>query len=167
MNNKMNNELLTFETLMQMLKKGKIVLNSEMYDYLEGVINLDYSVVKELITNEQRDALNDLQLYRSALIYNIQMIDREYYNNEYIKDNVLFFGFCIGESDIPTITLYNRTASLSAMSDSEINKKITMTQLYLERIKSEYGLTDDELDIKKPLVKRMPGLAIYQNITKY
>ena len=163
----MNNKLLTFETLMRMLKKDKLILNNEMHDYLEGLINLDYSVVKELITTEQRDALNDLQLYRSALIYNIQILDRKYYNKEYIKDNILFFGFNIAKGDIPTITLFNRTASSSAMDDPEINKKITMTKLYLERIKDEYGLSDNDLDINKTIIKKMPGLVINQDVKKY
>ena len=57
--------------LLALLKQHEGVLNSEMIDYLKSLINLEFSVVKNNITDADRRILTDVELYRKIAIYNI------------------------------------------------------------------------------------------------
>ena len=61
----------TKEELLQLLKDYKIILNSQVIDYLESLINLDFSVIKENIDDKSKKALSELEIYKRIAIYNI------------------------------------------------------------------------------------------------
>lgn len=61
----------TKEELLQLLKDYKIILNSQVIDYLESLINLDFSVIKENINDKSKKALSELEIYKRIAIYNI------------------------------------------------------------------------------------------------
>ena len=67
----MRNKINTKEELMKILKKYKGILNNSTIDYLYSLINLEFSVIKECISENDRVALSDLELYRKIAIYNI------------------------------------------------------------------------------------------------
>lgn len=61
----------TKKQLIESLKKYKGILNNSMIDYLNSLINLEFSVIKEYINEDNRFALSELELYRKIAIYNI------------------------------------------------------------------------------------------------
>lgn len=61
----------TKEELLQLLKDYKIILNSQVIDYLESLINLDFSVIRENIDDKSKKALSELEIYKRIAIYNI------------------------------------------------------------------------------------------------
>ena len=61
----------TKEELLQLLKDYKIILNSQVIDYLESLINLDFSVIRENIDDKSKEALSELEIYKRIAIYNI------------------------------------------------------------------------------------------------
>ena len=61
----------TKEELLQLLKDYKIILNNQVIDYLESLINLDFSVIRENIDDKSKKALSELEIYKRIAIYNI------------------------------------------------------------------------------------------------
>lgn len=61
----------TKEELLQLLKDYKIILNNQVIDYLESLINLDFSVIRENIDDKSKEALSELEIYKRIAIYNI------------------------------------------------------------------------------------------------
>ena len=58
-------------TLLSMLEEHKGILSNEMIDYLSSLINLEFSVIKDNISESDRRILTDLELYRKVAVYNI------------------------------------------------------------------------------------------------
>lgn len=62
----------TKEELIEQLKEYKGLLNTEIIDYLNGIINLDYSVVRDdIIDIKTKEHLSELDIYRKFATYNI------------------------------------------------------------------------------------------------
>ncbi len=59
------------EELKSLLENYKGILNKEMLDYLNGLIELEYSALKENISLRDRTSLRELKIYKEAFIYNI------------------------------------------------------------------------------------------------
>ena len=53
------------------LETYKGVLTPQMLEYLESLINLEFSVVRNYISNDERRALSQLELYKKIAEYNI------------------------------------------------------------------------------------------------
>lgn len=65
------NELKTREELLELLNKYRGILNKPMLEYLNSLIELEFSVVKECIREEDRRVLAELEVYKKTAIYNI------------------------------------------------------------------------------------------------
>lgn len=65
------NKVNTKEELIELLKGYKGVLKDSMVNYLNSLIELEFSVVREYIDNDDRKALSELELYKRIAIYNI------------------------------------------------------------------------------------------------
>lgn len=61
----------TKESLLEMLKKYKGILSSHTIDYLNSLIGLEFSVLRELISSDDRDVISQLEIYRRIARYNI------------------------------------------------------------------------------------------------
>lgn len=61
----------TKEELLQLLKDYKVIFNNHVIDYLESLINLDFSVIRENIDEKSKEALSELEIYKRIAIYNI------------------------------------------------------------------------------------------------
>lgn len=156
----MNNRLMKKEALVDMLNGARVVLKPEVIDYLESIINLEFSVVKDNISDDARRVLTELQVYRSALIYNIYKRDIEYFDNEYKKNNFNFFRFSINSNDVPSIKLFVKINDGNFILDNDLNKQIELTKIYFDRLQKDYDLKDNALTSGKKFVKKIPGLII-------
>lgn len=67
----MKNKIKTKEELIEHLKKYKGVLNNSIISYLYSLINLEFSVIKEYISEDDRIVLNELEVYKNIAQYNI------------------------------------------------------------------------------------------------
>ena len=61
----------TKEELLSELKKYKTILNSDKYDYINSLIELDFSALRKYITDDEKNILAKLDIYRDTIIYNI------------------------------------------------------------------------------------------------
>lgn len=57
--------------LIDLLEKYKKILNKSTIDYLNSLIELEFSVVKDYIDIEERNFLEELEIYKKIAIYNI------------------------------------------------------------------------------------------------
>ena len=61
----------TKEELLELLKEYKGILNKEMYEYLMSLVNLEFSVVRDYISDMNRKSLAELDIYKQVATYNI------------------------------------------------------------------------------------------------
>ena len=65
------NKVNTKEELKELLDKYSGILNPQVLEYLKSLVNLKFSVIKDEISEKDRLALSDLELYKRIAIYNI------------------------------------------------------------------------------------------------
>lgn len=83
-NNKIN-KINSKSELIQLLNEYKGILNSTMIDYLESLIDLKESVIKNCISEKDREKLAELELYKKVARYNIYARAIEIFNNSGIE----------------------------------------------------------------------------------
>lgn len=59
------------EELIKLLEFYKGILSNSMIDYLTSLIELEFSVIKEYISSDNRKILSELEIYKKIAIYNI------------------------------------------------------------------------------------------------
>lgn len=69
------------EKLNNWLEEYKGVLSGEMIDYLNSLINLEFSVVRNNIDEKDRELLSELYIYERVAMYNIYHRALEIFNN--------------------------------------------------------------------------------------
>lgn len=65
------NRVKTKEELLELLKQYKGILTKPMLDYLNSLLELEFSVIKECISDSDRKVLAELEVYKKIAIYNI------------------------------------------------------------------------------------------------
>ena len=65
------NKVKTKEKLLELLNGYKGILTKTILDYLKSLIELEFSVIREYISDSDRKALAELDLYKQVAIYNI------------------------------------------------------------------------------------------------
>ena len=65
------NRVNTKEELLELLKTYRGILSNPMQDYLNSLIELEFSVIRDYIKDEDREALSELDVYKKVAIYNI------------------------------------------------------------------------------------------------
>lgn len=68
---KVNDKVKTKTELLELLKKYKGILSSSMIEYLNSLIELEFSVIRNEISETDREALSELAMYNQISIYNI------------------------------------------------------------------------------------------------
>lgn len=128
-------KVLSFYELSKWVNESKCVLNENMLNYLESLLSLNTSVLyKDSLDNITADYLNELQLFRNLVLYNIYyrslklMNSKNYmlYNDKFNGMNVSipiknfnFNVFSINyKNDIPNVCFYNSIGiDLSKLKD--------------------------------------------------
>ncbi len=70
------------EELKELLDRYKRILNPRVIDYLNQLVELEFSAVKDIIDIEDREILQNLDLYKNIVAYNIYNRTLELLNNE-------------------------------------------------------------------------------------
>ena len=65
------NKINTKEELIKLLKKNEGILNDSMIKYLNSLIDLEFSVVRDYINENDREALSNLEVYKRIAMFNI------------------------------------------------------------------------------------------------
>ena len=65
------NKISTREELIELLKGYKGILADSMINYLNSLIDLEFSVIREYISDNDRVALSELEVYKRIAMYNI------------------------------------------------------------------------------------------------
>lgn len=58
------NKLETKEKLLELLKRYRGILANSMIDYLNSLVELEFSVIREYISDSDRKALAELEIYK-------------------------------------------------------------------------------------------------------
>ncbi len=107
-------KLYTKEELRELLGRYKGILSNPMIEYLNSIIELEFSVVKENISENDRKALAELEIYKQAAAYNIYnraiklIADKKLSDEDLIKrvvDNYFIIYFCLDE--IKSMDVFN------------------------------------------------------------
>lgn len=81
------NKIKTKEELIEMLKVYRGELNNSMMEYLNSLIELEFSVIKKFISDEERLSLSELEIYKQIAIYNIYTRALDIFKqNQYLID---------------------------------------------------------------------------------
>ena len=138
------------EELLSLLKKHKGILSNEMIDYLNSLINLEFSVVKGNISDLDREILTDLELYRKIAMYNI--LNRVAEVLKPYKDSIDVRHDGIGGLDIYA-ALDNRSFKIFDYTHESVNFDSSLSPYYgrddigevsLYRTISDRGILDEE-----------------------
>jgi len=65
------NKINTREELIGLLKDYKGILSDSMINYLNSLIDLEFSVIRDYISDKDRVALSELEVYKRIAMYNI------------------------------------------------------------------------------------------------
>lgn len=85
---------------MELLENYKGVLCAPMIDYLNSLIELEFSVVKEYLREDDRKILMELEIYRRIAIYNIYNRALKLFNENNFK-----YKFSGNESGLESLTI--------------------------------------------------------------
>lgn len=65
------NRINTKEELIELLRRYRGILTDSVINYLNSLIELEFSVVREYISDDDRKSLSELEIYKKIAIYNI------------------------------------------------------------------------------------------------
>lgn len=132
------------EELKESLNRYKRILNPRVIDYLNQLVELEFSAVKDIIDTEDREMLQNLDLYKSIVAYNIYNRTLELLNNEQelkIFDNKDRISGLMAYKDIgnPAIRIldYNYENGALKLFQTVDDKKVRKEQLELVMTKLE------------------------------
>jgi len=74
------------EELLDSLNKYRKILSCDIFDYLKSLIELEFSVIRNYIYEEDREVLSELSIYRKVAIYNIYYRIVELFKRDIFKD---------------------------------------------------------------------------------
>lgn len=168
------------EELLEMLKRYKRILNHSMEEYLNSLIELEFSVVKDYIDIRDRMCLAELKIYQDVAIYNIYKRALDLFNKVELPLKISEGLACLEVSTqidnrnidlytflytvdklrlnyetrkIGNIILYRAVEKESDNRDgltSEEEKEIELTNRINELLLEDYGLTADDFTAMKP-----------------
>lgn len=72
----------TREELLELLRGYRGILTEPMLNYLNSLIELEFSVIREYISDSDRKALSELEVYKKIAIYNIYNRAQNLFNKQ-------------------------------------------------------------------------------------
>lgn len=132
------------EELKESLNRYKRILNPRVIDYLNQLVELEFSAVKDIIDIEDREILQNLDLYKNVVAYNIYNRTLELLSNEQelkIFDNKDSVSGLMAYKDIGNNTIrildYNYENGALKLFQTVDDKKVRDEQLELVMTKLE------------------------------
>lgn len=157
----------TKEELITLLKKYKGILTNPMIEYLNSLIELEFSVIRENISDCDRIALSELEVYKRIAKYNI-------YNRALNLFN---------EQNVPEIQTYSNKAWYKGLNVYYLlgEQKIPLFDFNYEEKELDYELKTSgfktmnigtislyqTLDYKEELINKLKKLCAQQNPHRY
>ena len=132
------------EELKESLNRYKRILNPRVIDYLNQLVELEFSAVKDIIDIEDREILQNLDLYKNIVAYNIYNRTLELLTNEQelkIFDNKDRISGLMAYKDIGNNTIrildYKYDNGILKLFQTVDDKKVRKEQLELVMTKLE------------------------------
>lgn len=82
------NKVKTKEELLELLKGYRGILTEPMLNYLNSLIELEFSVIRENISDSDRKVLAELEIYKKVAIYNIYNRAQNLFNKQNYEFNI-------------------------------------------------------------------------------
>lgn len=82
------NRVKTKEELLEMLRIYKGILTKPIVEYLNSLIELDFSVIRNYISDDERKVLSELEIYKKIAIYNIYNRALNLFQSENMELNI-------------------------------------------------------------------------------
>lgn len=116
------NKVKTKEELLELLKEYRGILTYPMLNYLDSLIKLEFSVIKEYISSSDRKVLSELDIYKKVAIYNIYNRAKNLFNKQ--KGEFIISGNEDGVEGLEVSTkLSDRNVKLFNFDYKEIHSK--------------------------------------------
>lgn len=182
----------TRDELLERLNLYKGILSDHVVEYLNSIIELDFSVLKEYLSSEEINALSELDIYKRAAMYNIynralEIVQKDseklrIYGNEYgvpglnifipLKEkNARVFSYNYGENPKirEKVPEGYTTKNLGNISLYQILENDSLRQIELERIMKKLENLYDESKNLSFLEKKNAAyvFALTQEIERY
>lgn len=129
----------TQEELRELLIKHKNILSDAIYNYLVSLVELEFSVIRDYIGEDERCILSELEIYRKIAVYNIltrALKTLSNYKSEINLSNIKIFEFISNEltsyKEIGSILLYQTITSKEARILELARIKSILNNLYNE-----------------------------------
>ncbi len=162
------------EELKESLNRYKRILNPRVIDYLNQLVELEFSAVKDIIDIEDREILQNLDLYKNVVAYNIYNRTLELLSNEQelkIFDNKDRVSGLMAYKDIGNNTIrildYKYDNGILKLFQTVDDKKVKKEQLELVMTKLEQlydkenpyscSVTELKQPYNKKTLKRLGG----------
>lgn len=162
------------EELKESLNRYKRILNPRVIDYLNQLVELEFSAVKDIIDIEDREILQNLDLYKNVVAYNIYNRTLELLSNEQelkIFDNKDRVSGLMAYKDIGNNTIrildYKYDNGILKLFQTVDDKKVRKEQLELVMTKLEQlynkenpyscSVTELKQPYNKKTLKRLGG----------
>ena len=90
------------DSLEEDLKRYSLVFQKSIIEYLYSLLNLEFSVVRDFINEEERSILSNFEIYKEISIYNIYYKALKLFTSDNNKDNIIIndYGFPISLLDV-------------------------------------------------------------------
>ena len=168
------------EELKESLDRYKRILNPRVIDYLNQLVELEFSAVKDIIDIEDREILQNLDLYKNVVAYNIYNRTLELLSNEQelkIFDNKDRVSGLMAYKDIGNNTIrildYKYDNGVLKLFQTVDDKKVRKEQLELVMTKLEQlydkknpyscSVTELKQPYNKKTLKRLGGPGVKWN----
>ena len=150
---------ITKEELIESLQKYRGIITKPMLDYLNSLINLEFSVIRDYNADSDREVLSELEIYKKVAIYNIYnraleifeqnesgLIISGYLDNEWLNVRV-----SLSEKDIWLFDFDNRETNLCIPRGYRTNELGTISLFKSveskEQREKEFARVNDELEL--------------------
>ena len=93
--------------LEQLLLRYKTILSKSLYEYLKSLLNCEFSAIASIISDEEKETLCDLFIYRAISMYNIYNRTLNLLNSNFNLDfKICFSAFTVISSCLIANTIF-------------------------------------------------------------
>lgn len=157
----------TKEELITLLKKYKGILTNPMIEYLNSLIELEFSVIRENISDCDRIALSELEVYKRIAKYNIYNRTLNLFNEQNVPEIQTYSNkdwykglnvyYLLGEQKIPLFDFNYEEKEIDYKLKRSGYKTMNIGTIYLYQT----------LDYKEELINKLKKLCAQQNPHRY
>ena len=147
--------IFTKEEMIELLECYKTILNTSMIDYLNDLIELRISVIKDVISSDTRKSLAEVEIYKRVVTYNIynmvSKFTKEYEDKFKLTFDMDSIGFYMALGNVDVFSYYPRNDNHDydimnlyqiVHSEEKVQEEIQRIMNKLEKLRGQHNPFD-------------------------